>query len=318
MSSGQNNFAFTNKLYQILSRKPGNVFFSPFSLHVLLAIAYQGARNVTLETIQKVLQIPAASYKNIIHHLTTLENVQLSIAFKINLKKEKRLLVSFENTAKDYFDSEVEPMDFTQNTETTRKTKNIIDEILLSLPFLTLRSTLYFKSDWALPFCESKTHERSFYLNDDDVVQVQMMKDRKKVPYKYDKDLDSQILILPYAGDEVHMVIILPKEKNGIGNLEVALSKMDLREVFTELRHRKVDVFLPRFKFERSTVMDDVVKEMGLGVIYDQDKADFTGVVELETGENLYVNGIVQQACIDVNEKGTEAAAVAGTCLYTG
>ena len=53
-------------------------------------------------------------------------------------------------------------------------------------------------------------------------------------------------------------------------------------------------------------------------MIYDQDKADFTGVVELETGENLYVNGIVQQACIDVNEKGTEAAAVAGTCLYTG
>ncbi|XP_063914471.1 antichymotrypsin-2-like [Zophobas morio] len=321
----QGNVTFTNKIYQILSRKPGNVFFSPFSLHVVLAMAYQGARNETLERLQKVLEIPdplntATGYKEIIHHLTTLENVLLQMAFKIYLKKDKQLMPSFENTVKEYFDSEVELVDFKQRTETAKKVndwvaekthgkiRDIVDEESVSSSSVFLLNALYFKGDWDSPFYEGDTREMPFYLNDDNVVQVQMMTDRKRAPYKFDEQLNSQILALPYCGDEVHMVIILPEEKNGIGKLEAAISKINLSEILTDLHVRKVDVSLPKFKFDSSTEMDDVVKEMGLELIYHDRKADFRDMARLSPAQNLYVTKIVQKACIEVNEKGAEAA----------
>ncbi|KAJ3657125.1 hypothetical protein Zmor_016150 [Zophobas morio] len=322
----QGNAAFTNKIYQILSRTPGNVFFSPFSLHIVIAMAYQGARNETLKTIQKVLQIPdplstAIGYQEITRNLTSLKNVLLHTAFKIYLRKEFKLLSSFENTVKKYFDSEVESLDFDQTSATVKKInewvsekthgkiEDIVDDDLIASTSLLLLNAIYFKGSWDIPFSERKTKVRNFYLNEQDVVKVQMMDGRKYVFYKYNKQLKSQILALPYEGEEIYMVIFLPVYKNGIGELEALLSEMNHSEIFSRLDYTAVDVFLPKFKFETTMEMDDLMKEIGLEVIYDEDKADFRGTIELEEGENLCVTKILQKACIEVNEKGSEAVA---------
>ncbi|XP_063914565.1 antichymotrypsin-2-like [Zophobas morio] len=323
----QGNVAFTNKLYQILSRKPGNVFFSPFSLYVILAMAYQATGTETLESIQKVLEIPdplntAIGYKQIIRNLTSLKNGFLHTAFKIYLDKEKQLLPSFASTVKEYFDSEVELADFKKPTETAKtvnewvaekthgKIRQIVTERSVESSCLFLLNALYFKGDWDSPFSENKTREMPFYLNDESVVQVQMMTGIKNASYKFDEQLNCQILVLPYCDNGIKMAIILPEEKNGIGNLEAALSQMNLSEIFTNLRRRKVDVSLPKFKFETSIELNDVVKEMGLAVMYDEVNADFKKMIRLGVGQNVYVSKILQKACIEVNEKGAEAAAV--------
>ncbi|KAJ3657122.1 hypothetical protein Zmor_016148 [Zophobas morio] len=309
----QGNVAFTNKLYQILSRKPGNVFFSPFSLHVILAMAYQATGTETLESIQKVLEIPdplntAIGYKQIIRNLTSLKNGFLHTAFKIYLDKEKQLLPSFASTVKEYFDSEVELADFKKPTETAKKANEWVAEIHTEKSDRSSPKNPL--CDWDSPFSENKTREMPFYLNDESVVQVQMMTGRKNASYKFDEQLNCQILVLPYCNNGIKMVILLPKEKNGIGNLEAALSQMDLSEIFTNLRRREVDVSLPKFKFGTSIELNDVVKEMGLAVMYDEVNADFKKMIRLGAEQNLYVSKILQKACIEVNEKGAEAAVV--------
>ncbi|KAJ3657123.1 hypothetical protein Zmor_016149 [Zophobas morio] len=331
------NAAFTNKIYQILARKPGNVFFSPFSLHIIIAMAYQGSRNVTLETIQKVLQIPdplstAIGYQEITRNLTSLKNVLLHTAFKIYLRKEFQLLSSFENTVKEYFDSEVESLDFDETSATVEqinewvsekthgKIKNIVNDDLIASTSLLLLNAIYFKGNWAVPFSENKTKVRYFYLNNRDVVKVQMMEGRKHGFYNDNKQLKSQILALPYEGKEIYMVIFLPEDKNGIGELEALLSETNHTEIFKQLNVVTVDVSLPKFKFETSMEMDDVIQEIGLEVIYDENEADFKGMIDLEEGENLCITKILQKACIDVNEKGSEAAAasaVGAIVLYS-
>ncbi|XP_063914251.1 antichymotrypsin-2-like [Zophobas morio] len=330
----EGNAAFANKIYQILSRTPGNVFFSPFSLHIVIAMAYQGSGNVTLETIQKVLQIPdplstAIGYQEITRNLTRLKKVVLHTAFKIYLRKEFRLLSSFENTVKEYFDSEVESLDFDQRSATVKhinqwvsekthgKIEDIVDDDLIASTSLLLLNAIYFKGNWDIPFSERKTKVRNFYLNDHDVVKVQMMEGRKDGFYKYNKRLKSQILALPYEGEQIYMMIFLPEDKNGIGELEALLSETNDIQTFNELNFLVVDVSLPKFKFETTMEMDDLIKEIGLEVIYDPVKADLKGMIELEEGKNLCVTKILQKACIDVNEKGSEAAAasVVGTIV---
>ncbi|XP_063914607.1 antichymotrypsin-2-like isoform X3 [Zophobas morio] len=288
-------------------------------------MAYQGSGNVTLETIQKVFQIPdplstAIGYQEITRNLTSLKNALLHTAFKIYLRKEFRLLSSFENTVKKYFESEVQSLDFDQTSaavkeinewvseKTHGKIEDIVNDDLIASTSLLLLNAIYFKGSWDIPFSERKTKVRNFYLNDDDVVKVQMMNGVKYVFYNCNKQLMSQILALPYEGG-IYMVIFLPVYKNGIGELEALLSEMNHSEIFSQLDYTAVDVFLPKFKFETTMEMDDLMKETGLEVIYDEEKADFRGMIELAEGENLCVTKILQKACIEVNEKGSAVAA---------
>ncbi|KAJ3657120.1 hypothetical protein Zmor_016148 [Zophobas morio] len=322
----QGNGAFASKIYQILSRTPGNVFFSPFSLHVVIAMAYQGSGTVTLETIQKVLQIPdplstAIGYQEITRNLTRLKKVVLHTAFKIYLREERELLPSFQNTVKECFRSEVEALDFDQTSgsvkeinkwvaeKTHGKIKDMVNAELVASTTLFLLNAIYFKGDWDETFSKSKTKKRDFYLNGSDMVKVQMMKGRKTGRVGTNDQLKSEILALPYEGGQVYMVILLPREKNGIGDLEAALSEIDHSRILSGLHAKTLDVYLPKFKFETTMDMDDYIKEVGLEVIYDQDEADFKGMIELKEYENLFVTKILQKACIDVNEKGSEAAA---------
>ena len=126
--------------------------------------------------------------------------------------------------------------------------------------------------------------------------------------YGISEELNAQALDLPYKGDKVSMVILLPKEVNGIAALQEALTAdrlINFEKVF-DIRYNKVDVFLPRFKLEDSFSLNDALGGMGMNEAFDSLAADFSG---MSSAKNLYISAVVHKAFLEVNEEGSEAAA---------
>ncbi|XP_063932015.1 leukocyte elastase inhibitor-like isoform X1 [Zophobas morio] len=325
----QGNSAFTLKLYKILSKQPGNVFFSPFSVHTALAMLHQGARQDTATILGKVLQIPEAEstaegYKWIINQLKSIQSVILRIANKIYVKDDEEFVKEFQNTVKEYFYSDLESFNYGNRRETVHsinewveeqtsgKIRKVVSESSITKDTsLFLVNAIYFKGDWLDKFTKSRTTKEPFYLDDQQMIQVEMMNGTKKVSYKFDDKLNAGILRLAYKRREIQMVIILPKERNGIKDLEDKLWNVDFADVINkDLCGVKANLSLPKFKFSTSMDLEGPLKEMGLDIIFNKEKADFKGMLVPKCERSLSVDKIFQKAYIDVNEEGSEAAAV--------
>ncbi|XP_068904923.1 uncharacterized protein [Tenebrio molitor] len=327
----QGNNAFTNNLYKVLAEKEGNVFFSPISVHAVLSMAYQGALDTTAEKFANTLQIPKAKaaaegYNEIMKRLNSVTNVTLLMANKVFLMEGFQLLSDFESAVTKYFLSEVQLVNFEKNEEaaktingwvevqTREKIKNLIQkEALDSLTRIVLVNAIYFKGDWKHKFDKETTKKEPFYLNDKDTIDVQMMHiNNEKFNYKKDSELQAQVIELPYINEDLSMFIILPNEKNGIGNLEKKLATMNLTDISKNMWSTEVNLALPKFKIEETIDLEDALTKLGLGEIFDESKANFRGMIQIGSNENLYVSKVIQKAFIEVNEEGAEAAASTG------
>ncbi|RZC36279.1 Serpin domain containing protein [Asbolus verrucosus] len=328
------NTVFANSVYQILSKKKGNVFFSPISIHAVLSMAHQGARENTAKILSDTLKIPdakttAMGYKSILEHLNSIEDVILLMAYKIYAKKgqddETTFIEEFEKSVKENFYADVDFVDFSRKNEavkkingwveekTQEKIRGIVDEELLDEETaLLLINAIYFKGEWLGQFKESDTRNQTFYMDSENTLEVRMMKREGKCAYKYDDRLNAEILQLPYKGNNIKMIIILPSERNGIKDLELKLASSDINELADNFATYEVSVSIPKFKMEQTMDLDTVMTEIGLKNIFDEDKANFEGILKLEPNENLCVGKIIQKAYLEVNEKGTEAAAATG------
>ncbi|XP_063932008.1 serine protease inhibitor 3/4-like isoform X3 [Zophobas morio] len=328
----QSNTAFTGKLYKVLSKKPGNVFFSPFSVHIALAMLHQGARKDTAKILGEVLEIPdaesaAEGYKWIIDQLKSVQSVTLRIANKIHVKQDEEFIEEFQKSVWNNFDSDLESLDFANRRETAKsindwvevktsgKITNVVNESSInSNTALFLLNAIYFKGNWLNKFTKTLTGTEPFYLDDQQIIQVEMMKGTKRVWYKFDNELNATIIRLPYKGNEIEMVIFLPKERNGIINLEDKLWTVDVDDVINKnLRGVEANLWLPKFKFSTSMDLVSPLHQMGLDIIFDKEKVDFTGML-VPKCERLSVDKVLQKAFIDVNEEGSEAAAVTVIC----
>ncbi|KAJ8913538.1 hypothetical protein NQ315_017089 [Exocentrus adspersus] len=326
----QANDKFTENLYSILARKPGNVFFSPISIHAILSLAYQGAKGKTLEAFTKALNLPdgrvaATGYKDIMTRLNSVENVTLRIADKLFLQESFKLQQSFKIVAVNQFLSEVELLNFKEpapaaasinswvEKETNHKIKDLVNPADINDDTtLILVNAIYFKGKWAESFDVKNTKTEKFYLNDDDTVDVQMMHVTSKFYYKNDQDLDAQILELPYANRDISLIVVLPNKRDGIEELEKNLAKIDLGRITADIYKSELNVALPKFKIEQTIDLENPLTELGLGVMFSLD-ADLSGIIE--NPDPLYVSKVIQKAFIEVNEEGAEAAAATGTGL---
>lgn len=326
----QGNGEFTKNLYTILAKKPGNVFFSPISIHAILSLVYQGATGRTQEAFTKTLNVPdvrvaASGYKDVMSRLNSVTDVTLLIANKVFLQENYKLQEAFNTVAVQQFLSEVELLNFRQskeaatsiNTWVENKTNNKIKDLinpddLTEDTALVLVNAIYFKGKWAHPFDVHQTKTEKFYLNDVDTVDVQMMHIKTKFFYKEDDNLNAKVLELPYANRNISLIVVLPNERNGIAELEQKLTGTDITKLTDNMRHVEVAVALPKFKIEQTIDLEDPLTELGLGVIFSNN-AEFPGIVE--TSKGLYVSKVVQKAFIEVNEEGAEAAAATGMIM---
>jgi serpin B len=333
----QGNSAFALDLYAHLREGDGNRFVSPFSISTALAVAYVGAQEETALQIAKALRfkLPPPELHPAFHKLIALlhgrnvspadtarpADVQLFTANALWTQSGERILPDFQKRIEIDYQGGLHPVDFhhapdqarqTINAWVEEKTKGKINDLLKSThisaqTLVIITNAIYFHALWASPFTKAKTSQQDFHASQSDVVRVDMMNQAGR--FRYCDEGSIQALELPYKGDTLAMVILLPKTKDGLGQLESSLTAPKLEGWLTKLASRRVDVSLPRFKLSAECELKDALSELGMPVAFKRGEADFSGI----TGtRELAISAVVHKAFVEVEETGTEAAAATG------
>ncbi|XP_034477581.1 antichymotrypsin-2-like isoform X2 [Drosophila innubila] len=317
---------FSMELYgKLISLKPNqNVVFSPFSIQSCAAMARLGASGETAAQLDRGLGLissDAAQIASSFHEvIAAYENSTiLRIANKIYVMKGYELRDEFSSLLTKQFLSAAEHVDFAKNVEAARlinswveqRTNNLVKDLVPASALdsdsrLVLVNAIHFKGNWVHPFPEHSTHNERFHLNEIDGIDVPMMNLKERLRYADLPSLDASALELPYENSDLSMLILLPKSKTGLPQLEEKLRNTPLAEITEHLHKTQVLVKLPKFKSEFEVELTDAFKQLGMTHLFSN-QADFSKM--LKSPEDLKVSKIIHKAFIDVNEKGTEAAA---------
>ena len=301
-----------------------NIMISPLSVSLALAMTYNGADGETKDAMENTLKVSGLtpeeinnSYHDLVEALKSLDpKVLLEIANAIFYREGFAVENEFINTNKYYYDAEVEALDFGAQQEaldiingwvgdhTNHKIESILNQITPE-QVMFLLNAIYFKGTWQKEFNEESTEELPFYLENGSTIQTETMQRLDTLPYM-SNDLFSAIQ-LSYGKGSYNMFVFLPEEDR---DLQEIIDKLDKENWETWMENfqktEKVDIKFPRFKYEYDITMNDVLAEMGMGVAFTG-AADFTGINQ---DGNLFIDFVKHKSFIEVNEEGTEAAAV--------
>ncbi|KAM8811376.1 serpin B6-like [Eudromia elegans] len=328
------NTTFALDLFRKLCEKnrTQNLFFSPFSISSALSMVLLGSKANTEAQIAKVLSLSKASDAHNGYQLLLSEinnpntKYVLRTANRLYGEKTFEFLSSFTESSQKFYHAGLEPTDFVHSSEDSRKQinswveektegkiQNLLTEgIINSLTRLVLVNAIYFKGNWEGQFDKERTVERPFKINQNESKPVQMMFKKHKFNMAYDVDLQTKILEVPYIGNELSMIIVLPDAiqdgSTGLESLERELTYEKLMEwIKPEMMDcTEVRLSLPRFKLEENYDLKPILSSMGMPDAFDLMKADFSG---MSSGNELVLSEVVHKSFIEVNEEGTEAAA---------
>jgi serpin B len=249
---------------------------------------------------------------------------RLSVANALWGQKGYGFLDEFLAVTRSNYGAGLREVDFAGDTEGARKTINewveqqtqdrikdlVPPGVLDALTRLALTNAIYFKGDWAAQFDPEVTAEAPFTLSDGKKLAVQMM--RQTGTFGYLEAPAFQALDLPYRGGDLSMIVLLPREPDGLTALEELLTPQSLGHWLGSLRKREVQVFLPRFTMASQFSLVDVLETMGMTDAFDANAADLSG---MNGQRNLHVTAVIHKAFVEVNEEGTEAAAATGVAV---
>jgi len=329
--NANNQFAFDlySHIRHVPENKESNIFFSPFSMSSALAMTYEGARGKTADEIASVFHFPADNeirrqqYYDINSGINQDDpSYRLSTANALWAEKTYHILPEYMQTVQHYYNANATNLDFINTPEDSRvtinewvedRTEGKITELLPKGsvdPFtrLVITNALYFNGSWAMQFNPDETSEKDFTIAPDEKVRVKMMAEENSHIYfnYYENDL-LQIVEMPYLhdnGNALSMLVILPKGDN-LTVVENSLDAKNLSGLRDSLKREHVYIYLPKYRIETQYDMNTVLEEMGMPTAFSP-YADFSG---MDGTRYLFISKIVHKAYIDVNEKGTEAAA---------
>lgn len=328
------NSAFGFDLYQKLRKDEGNLFFSPYSISSALAMTYAGARGETKKETAKVLHFPLekellhSSFSKIQSELNAIEDkghVKLSIANSLWVQDGYHFLDTFLNLNKKYYSASLNFVDFATKTETTLKTintwvenktqqkiKELIKQGMIGpSTALVLCNAIYFKGDWLSQFDKKRTVDADFYTSANRTIKVPMMSQKSRFKFKDFGDFSA--IELPYEGNDLSMIVFLPKETDGLSKIEKNFTNDNVKNWIDKLSksHKsEIVVGLPKFKTISEFKLANILTKMGMPHAFTG--ADFSGM----TGKkDLFISEVIHKAFVDVNEKGTEAAAATAVVM---
>ncbi|XP_076671472.1 serine protease inhibitor 3/4 isoform X3 [Andrena cerasifolii] len=328
VSQGTN--AFSSQLFQtVVEENPGNLIMSPLSAAVVLAMAAYGARGETENQFKKVLHLPStdslgtSGYQALIDNINNVKENTLVLANKVFTAEKFSVKPSYRELTETYFRSITQLVNFaksdeaaaTINTWVKENTNNRIDGIVSASDLdettaLVLVNAVYFKGQWRNKFNPTFTRDMPFHINEQTVKNVPTM--HRQGSYRYGElpNLNAKFVEIPYQGNELSMVIILPNEINGLPMVEKKLQGMSIADILKQGYEREVQLQLPKFKIEKKIDLNSVLEKMGLTDMFTA-HANFSGIAD----NKLAVSKVVQKAFIEVNEEGSEAAAVTGAIM---
>ena len=327
---------FALKVFGILSNNSveGNMILSPYSVSAALMLTMLGCSGESEAQLRRGLCLDNLSSTNIHEknkefHNSLLHNsgeyVAFSIANRVFATLGLQLLESYKSDSLKYYGSETELLDFVGDTEGSRnrinawieqQTNNKIKDLIPSGALdpqvaLVLTNAIYFKGEWAMKFEAYKTKWREFHLTSlkSEMIDMMHMKDEGWLFGTSDK-WDCKILQLPYQGNRISMMVILPNKIEGLKEVDANLSLSMLTEMRSQMNGNNLEiVVLPKFKIEISFELEQVLPLMGITDIFSPGKANFDRMFENHP-RNIAVSKVIHKAFIEVNEAGTEAAAV--------
>ncbi len=310
-------------LSDVQSREPGtNIFISPLSISIALTMTYNGAVEDTQLAMAEVLEIEGLDRDSVNRSNAalreSLENrgseVQLSIANSIWGRQGVEFNPDFLNRNREFFGAEITALDFgapeapeTINGWVDTNTKGKIKKIVQRIDprtLIMLINAIYFKGSWKEEFDKSRTRDGIFRLSDGAEKQVPMM--TREGAYPYFRGDAFEAASLPYGDGNVNMYIFLPDRDS---NLDEFLGVLNSENwlIWLPQFHEGTDdsmMILPRFKLEYEVQLNDTLKALGMDIAFGGG-ADFSGM-----GPSLFISEVRHKAFVEVNEEGTEAAAV--------
>ncbi len=321
------NTAFATALYARLREMKGNLFFSPYSISTALAMTYAGARGTTQKQMADVLNFSMereqlhrafGSLEAELNAVREKGDVELTVANALWAQEGHALIEEFLEVVRKSYEAGLNFADFKNDPEGARaeinawveektnyKIKDLIQEgVLNSLTRLVLTNAIYFKGIWENAFDEALTKEEPFHISSSTRVNAPLMYQRENFGYMENEHL--QMLEMRYAGEELSMVVLLPRDIDGLEQVERLLDAATLTAWMQTLGRREVDVHLPRFKTTSEFKLKEALEAMGMSDAFDAGSADFSG---MDPEKSFYVSAVIHKAFVDVNEEGTEAAA---------
>ena len=320
VASANTRFGF--KLLQDLrERDPeGNIFISPLSISIALTMTYNGAVGETERAMAEVLEIDALDLSTINNSNKALRDsledpdpkVEISIANSIWSRQGVNFNADFLERNRMFFGAEIASLDFSSpqaaatindwvNTNTNGKIEKIVDRIDPQT-LLFLINAIYFKGNWQDEFDKAMTRPGTFYLPNGSEKQVQMM--RREGEYPYLRRENFEATILPYGDGRLGMYIFLPSPNSNLKKFLRDLDEENWEGWISQLQDRRQTMMLPRFKLEYEVRLNDTLEALGMGIAFGGG-ADFSGM-----GPGLFISEVRHKTFVEVNEEGTEAAAV--------
>jgi serpin B len=330
----QGNTTFAFDLYQALNDQPDNLFLSPYSISLALAMTYAGAASETERQMGDTLHfaLPQDQLHSAFNQLTlTLlsraevpegDGFQLNIANALWGQRGYAFVQDYLDRLAQNYNAGIHLVDFVGQTEEARKIindwvaeqteekiKNIIpDGALTTDTRLVLTNAIYFNAAWASPFQEQATQPETFTALDGSQSSTPMMRQTGYYPYA---SADGVITVeIPYVGGQLSMLLIMPPQDQ-FQAFESALDEVRLDELLTGLESTNIQLMLPTFEFESEFSLAQALSDLGMPIAFSSE-ADFSGI---DGSQDLFLQDVLHKAYIAVDEEGTEAAAATAVII---
>ncbi|XP_011829553.1 PREDICTED: serpin B13 [Mandrillus leucophaeus] len=325
----------------------GNIFFSPVGLLTAIGMLLLGTRGATASQLEEVGHSRGASvfsmhkfilgviekteaihqqFQKFLTEISKLTNdYELNIANRLFGEKTYLFLQKYLDYVEKYYHASLEPVDFVNAADESRKKINswvesktnetikdlFPDGSISSSTKLVLVNTVYFKGQWDREFKKENTKEEKFWMNKSTSKSVQMMTQSHSFSFTFLEDLQAKILGIPYKNNDLSMFVLLPNDIDGLEKIIDKISPEKLVEWTSpgHMEERRVNLHLPRFEVEDSYDLEAVLAAMGIGDAFSEHKADYSGMSSLS---GLHAQKFLHSSFVAVTEEGTEAAAATG------
>ncbi len=313
-----------------------NIFISPFSISVALAMTLNGASGETEQAMANTLHLQGlgsevinTNYAGLRHALQTSDpKVILTIANSLWARQGVPFKQDFLQRNTQFFGAEVSTLDFADpntlttinqwvNTNTNGKIEKILDEINPDA-VLFLINAIYFKGTWQTEFDPSHTRDGTFHLGTGDEKQVPMMTRTGDYRSYENHEEKFQAISLPYGDGQMSMYIFLPYSESDLNTFLDGLNTENWENWISQFQKKEVFLSIPKFKLKYEKTLNNPLQSLGMGIAFAPMAADFSRMADLETlRRNLYIGEVLHKAVVEVNEEGTEAAAVTSVGIRT-
>ena len=306
-----------------------NIFISPLSISIALAMTLNGASDETEQAMANTLQLQGldteainTGYAGLRQALEVADpKVILTIANSLWARQGVPFKQDFLQRNTEYFGAEISTLNFTDpntlttinqwvNTNTNGKIQKILDEINPDM-VLFLINAIYFKGTWQTEFDPSRTRDGTFHLATGGEKQIPMMTRTGDYDYYENYEEKFQAISLPYGDGRMSMYIFLPYRESDLNAFLDGLDTENWENWIAQFNEQEIFLSMPKFKLEYEKTLNNPLQSLGMDIAFAAGAADFSRMADLEAlGKNLYIGEVLHKAVVEVNEEGTEAAAV--------